>query len=275
MLEDVPPLVDLAALDDRRRPARLADRLAEARPAVDDEEDGRVEIESAIAEITQERLADRRVLGRALAEGEDVLLALQIHAQREQDDMVAEVEPVEDEHTDVEFVQRAGEPGGELRARERDEAARHATLRDGPLASPGGQGVERPAVLPRRDADRDRFQGARVERVTVRGVGEARQLELVAVDAARAQARHADAAATERHLAGRSAVAVRAAIGIADVLRSAQSFAILFHHRAQHLLARRETQTEEGGTGIGKDLEQRQGDLNGGDGWGGERFPDG
>ncbi|HLK09795.1 MAG TPA: hypothetical protein VKW76_00260 [Candidatus Binatia bacterium] len=127
MLEDVPPLVDFAALDDRRRPARLPDRLA-----------------------------DGRVLGRGRAEGEDVLLALGTHARREHDDMVAGVEPVDDENADGEIVQRPGEPGGELRGRERDEAARDAALRDNPFASPGGQRVERAAVLARRDADRER-----------------------------------------------------------------------------------------------------------------------
>jgi hypothetical protein len=90
-----------------------------------------------------------------------------------------------------------------------------------------------------------------------------------------AQARHEDAAAAERHLTGRSAVAVRTAIAIADVLRPAQSVAILFHHRAQHLLARREAQTEERGARVGKDVEQRERDLNDGDGWGRERFPGG
>jgi hypothetical protein len=114
--------VHLAALDEVRRPARLADRLAEAGPAVDHEEDRLVEIEPAVAKVGEECLPDGRVLGRALMEREDVLLALQIHAQREHDDVVAEVEPVDDDDADGELVERAGEPGGELCARERDEA---------------------------------------------------------------------------------------------------------------------------------------------------------
>src|SRR5206468_7633183 len=92
------------------------------------------------------------------------------------------------------------EPRRQLRAREGDEAAGDATLRDGALADPRGQRVERPAILAGRDADRDRFQRAGIERIAARGVGEAGELELVAVDTPRAQARHEDAAATERDL---------------------------------------------------------------------------
>src|SRR5439155_18345097 len=85
-------IMHLAALDDRHRPARVPDRLAEARPAVDDEEHRLVEIEPALADVREERLADGRVLGRTLAQGEDMLAALEIHAQRDQDDVVPEVE---------------------------------------------------------------------------------------------------------------------------------------------------------------------------------------
>src|SRR5215468_3247686 len=76
MLEDVAPLVDVAALDDRPRPAGVTDRFAEAGAAVDHEEDRRVEIQSALAEVRQQALTDGGVLGRAFAQGEDVLLAL-------------------------------------------------------------------------------------------------------------------------------------------------------------------------------------------------------
>jgi hypothetical protein len=43
--------------------------------------------------------------------------------------------------------------------------------------------------------------------------------------------------------------------GIGDVLRPAQPLAILFHHRAQHLLARVEAEAEEPGARIGEDIE--------------------
>jgi hypothetical protein len=208
MRQNVPPLVDLAPLDDGRRAARLPDRLAEAGRAVDHEEDCLVEIEPALAEVGEERLADGRVLGRALAEREDVRLALEIHAQHEHDDVVAEVEPVNDEDSNLQVVQGAGERRGELRTRQRDEAARHAALRDRPLAAPVRERVERAAVLARRDPDRDRLRGAGVERIAARSVPEAREVELLPVDTAGAQARHEDTAAAEGDLADGLAVAV-------------------------------------------------------------------
>src|SRR5262249_49614364 len=267
--------VDLAALDDGGRATALADRLAEARPAVNDEEVRLVEIEAALAQISEKRLADGRVLGRALAQGEDVLAALRIHAQREQDHVVAEVEAVDDEDADVEVIQRAGEPRRQLCTRERDEAPRDAALRDRARRPPSGQGVEGAGMLSCRDADRDRLQRAGIEGIAARGVGEARERELVAVDTAGAQPWHADAAPAERDLAGRLAVAVGAAIGIGDVLRSTEPLAILFHHRAQHLLARVEAEAEERGAGVGEDVEQRHGAWTGGDGGGRGRSPNG
>src|SRR5207249_11708494 len=136
-------------------------------------------------------------------------------------------------------------------------------------------GVEGAAILPRRDADRDRLQGAGVERIAVRRVGEARELELVAVDTAGAEARHENATAAERDLAGRPAVAVCTAVGVGDVLRPAQPLAIVFHHRAQHLLAGLEAETEERGARVGEHVEQRQWELDRGDRRGCERFPGG
>ena len=84
--------------------------------------------------------------------------------------MVAEVEAVEEDDADVEVVERAAEPGRELRARERDEPAR-TLLRNRTLPRPGGQRIEGPVVLAGRDPDRDRLKRAGVERITARGVG--------------------------------------------------------------------------------------------------------
>jgi hypothetical protein len=63
-------------MDDRGRATGVAERLAEARAAVDDQEHCAFEVESAIVQVCEEALADGRVLGRTLAQGEDVLLAL-------------------------------------------------------------------------------------------------------------------------------------------------------------------------------------------------------
>jgi hypothetical protein len=123
--------------------------------------------------------------------------------------MVAEVEAVEEDDTDLEVGERAAEPRRELRASEGDEAARDAALRDRTLPRPRGQGIERAVVLAGRDPDRDRLQGAGVERITARGVGEAREGELVAVNTPGAEPGDEDAAPAERDLARRLAMADR------------------------------------------------------------------
>src|SRR5437867_1199164 len=82
---DVARLVDLTAMDERRPAAVLADRFAQARPAVDDEERRAVEVESTLPKIAQQRLAHGRVFRGALAEREHVLLPVGRDSQGQED----------------------------------------------------------------------------------------------------------------------------------------------------------------------------------------------
>ena len=97
------------------------------------------------------------------------------------------------------------------------------------------------------------------------------KLKLVAVDTAGGQAPHEDAAPAEVTSPTRRRYARRAGSG--TFFGAAQPLAILFHHRAQHLLAGLETETEERGERVGEHIEQWQRHLNRGDGRGHERFP--
>ena len=169
--------------------AGFADRLPQPRAPVDDEEHGAVEIEPALAQVRQQALAHRRVLRRALAQGQDVLGALRIHAQGQENHVVAEVQAVDQHEADVEAVERHGEPRREPGARERDEPPRHGTLRDRPFGDRCREGVKGAVVLARRDPDGDRFEGARVERILRARVGEARQRELTRPSILRARKR--------------------------------------------------------------------------------------
>jgi hypothetical protein len=81
MLEDVARLVDLAPLHQPERATRLANRLAQSRPAVDDEERRPIEVEAALAQVGEQGFAHRRVLRRALAQSQDGLRPLRIQAQ--------------------------------------------------------------------------------------------------------------------------------------------------------------------------------------------------
>src|SRR5207249_1937199 len=151
-----------------------------------------------------------------------VLRALRIQAHGEENHVVAEVETVDEDHAEVEAVERLREPRREPGAREGNEAARDTTLRDRPLTDPGWQRVECAVVLAGRNPDRERLQRPGIEWIPAAGVGEARQDELRAVDAARPQARHADATPTEGDLAAHAPAPVGAAGAIRDVLRSAE-----------------------------------------------------
>ncbi len=93
-----------------------------------------------------------------------------------------------------------------------------------------------------------------------------RRQRLVPVHAPGAQARHEDAAPAERDFAARAPAAIRAALGVGNMLRAAKLRAILFHHRAQHLLARVEAEAAERGARVGEHIERRQRQLHGGHG---------
>src|SRR3989475_11317157 len=130
------------------------------------------------------------------------------------------------------------EPRRQSGARQRDEAARDAALRDRPLPDPLGQRVERPAILARRDADRDRLQRTGVKRIPASSVGEAREVEFMAVDTAGTQPRHEDATATQRDLAARAPTPVGPAGGFGAVLSSAEQPSVGPPHVRSHWLVR-------------------------------------
>lgn len=59
---------------------------------------------------------------------------------------------------------------------------------------------------------------------------------------------------------------MRVAVGVRNVPRSAEVLAVLLHQRLEHLLPSREAHIEEGGLRVGQHREQRQRNLDGGDG---------
>ncbi len=110
------------------------------------------------------------VLGRALAQGEEVLLALRITPSAGKPTWSRKWRP---SMTSTRPGRLSSERGGRWRAREGDEAAGYPALRERAAAA----GSERAAAVPRRDTDRDRLQRARSERIAVGGIGEAREVE--------------------------------------------------------------------------------------------------
>jgi hypothetical protein len=63
--------------------------------------------------------------------------------------VVPKVYAIDQHDPDVERVEGLRQPGGELRSRERDEAAGHAALGYCALGPPAGQRIEHPAILAR------------------------------------------------------------------------------------------------------------------------------
>ncbi len=175
MLEDVAALVDLAAMDERGRAAVLADRLAQARPAVDDEEHRAVEIEPALAQVGEQRLAHRRVLRGPLAQREDVLVPWASTPKARRITWSRKWRP------SIRMTRMSSASSGcashvvscaRVSATKRRDTLLFETARSGARrAADRARGGYLRVVTP----DRDRFERVGVERVAARGVREARQ----------------------------------------------------------------------------------------------------
>src|SRR5207302_4235212 len=175
----------------------------------------------------------------------DVLGPVGSDSQSDQHAVLMEEYAVDDDHSDVERIERLAEPTREHPRAHRHEPARHRTSRHRPLGLSFGQRVQRTSVLPGRHADRDRLQPSSVERVAARGELEARKPKLLPLHRSCPQPRHLDPPPAERDFALHRPAPHRSALRIGYPLRSAQRFALAFHHRRQHLTTRGDAEREE------------------------------
>ena len=125
---DVASLVHLATLDQSRVSEAPPDRLGERLGAVDDVEPRALGIETAIDQVVEQGLHRGRVLPPALGQTQHVFLAARIDANRRHHHVIADMKPVDPHHQKIQFVQRARQPGLQLRSRQRHEAARDRRL---------------------------------------------------------------------------------------------------------------------------------------------------
>ena len=146
-LDDVATLVDLAALDGGGHTESVADRFAERLRAIDDEQPGHPRIEPPADEIVEQCLDDDRVLRRPLDDGQDMLVAVAIDADRRHQDMVAHMQTVDLNDQQVELREIRGEPGLHLLARQRHEPPGNGRLRGVVTALPP---ADRPRASVRR-----------------------------------------------------------------------------------------------------------------------------
>ena len=128
MVEDVPQLVDLTALDQRGLAEDGAHGFAQRLRAVEDHQQAAVGAQAAALQIRQQVLTDARVLGGPVPQAERVFLAIGRDPERHDQAVLADVHAVEEQGDQVEAVERRRLPRRQLRRRLRHEAAAHGAL---------------------------------------------------------------------------------------------------------------------------------------------------
>ena len=148
MADDVPPLVDLAALHHAARTEDIGDGPAQPLSAIDNEQQGPVRRQSARHQVAEQTGGDGSRLGGAFAQAQHVFPALCVAPQRDHHAVVPEDLAVDADHPQVQLAQWPAEKPGPTcshidastpRRRPRPACARPAGRWPPPIgSSPGG-----------------------------------------------------------------------------------------------------------------------------------------
>ena len=126
--EHILSLVPLAALDRDGRTEHLAHGRAQSLGAVEDDQQAGRCVEAALHQLAQESGAHTRILGGRLHEAEEALLPRRGDAQRDEDLIVGEGLPVEQEHQPLGIIVTTRVQRRQRLGAGADEAPRHARL---------------------------------------------------------------------------------------------------------------------------------------------------
>ena len=244
MADDVPPLMDLAALHHAARTEDVGNGPAQPRSAIYDEQQRPVRRQSARHQVAEQAGGDGSRFGGAFAQAQHVFPALCVDPQRDHHAVVPEDLAVDADHPQVQLAQRPAKKRLEALCRQRHEPPRHGAARRRPLGHVGRHRVQRARVPARRYPGGDRGQRMLVQRVGGRRPLEARQRDF-ALGAPHPLPWQLDLPSAERHLAVDTAAAPRGPLDLMAPLRATQHFPVRLHHRLQNLQTGRDAQAME------------------------------
>jgi hypothetical protein len=233
LVEDVPRLVRLTALDQCPPAEDLAHGLGQRLRAVEDCEHRPVGPYPALAQIAEERRACRGVLRGAFADAEYVLLPVGVDSQRRQDHVLVDVDTVDHQHHQVDLAEVASHPRRHLVRGGTDEAAADGAPARAARAHAGRHVLQRPRVPPRGDAYERLRHGPLVERIFRREGSPAGQRHLAALDGARPWTLDLYPPPAEHQLAKRMARTKRPALRLVHVPRPAHRGPLLLEQARQ------------------------------------------
>jgi hypothetical protein len=200
-----------------------------------------------------------------------VFLSRAVHAQGDDETVLGEHDPIEQDRDQVERLERRLLPGPHLGGRLRHEPAAHTALAGAAAADPRGERLKAAPIAARRHPEQHLFHHTAVERVRLRQ-GRKRRQGHFPVPGADPRAPNLDLAAAEHDRARRRAGAPGRPSLLMLVAPAADRSPILFEHGFQHFQARADHELRQLGARIDQQIDQRQvpdlgilGLYNGGD----------
>ena len=178
--------------------------------------------------------------------------------------VIADMEPVDLEHHEIEIVERARQPGLQLASRQRHETARDRRLggriarRRRQIAARLRRPANRAAILAGRDVDHHQVRRPGSQEFGLRQQLPARKAHLPAREVAHPRQLDLHLAAVVGDLAPRRAPAVALASGRAGMAQPAQGFRVRRHHLVQRLDTRQEAEAVDAHAQIVEGLRHRR-----------------
>jgi hypothetical protein len=241
VFEDVSELVDLAAVNQRRRPKRLGDGFVQRLGAVENDQQAAIGAQPTALKIGQETLANGGILSRSVPEAERVFGTRVIDAEGHHEAVFADVDAIDEQRHEIDPVKRGGSPSVELRRRFRNEPPAHRALARAAHGHRRRQRLETSRVPARRDAEQHLFDDPPIQRILARHQLKRRQRHF-GVIAADPWPPNRHLPPTKHDLTRNGASPHGLALGLMLIARTADGRPILFQHRAEHLQAGRNGQ---------------------------------
>src|SRR3989442_13216313 len=226
VLQHVAHLVDLAALDQGPGPEDAADRLAHPLAAVDHEQPGAFDEQTALDEVLEQTLTHLLTLAAASSDSQYLLAPRRVDSLSGQHEVFVENDAVDLQHREVDTAERPAEERFHRSRRAGHEPSRHARSARAPLGQLDRQRLQAVGVAPRAHPEQDLPLRPLIQRVLLAEVAPVRQLKLASVGTACSRLRDADLAAPEHQLTHIVAVPVSPPVGLELALGAAEQRAV-------------------------------------------------
>lgn len=201
VLEDIPQLVDWAALDESDLAEHRRDGFSQGLRTIEDHEQAAVGSQAPALQIRKQALTERGVFGRAFPAAEGVSRPIGTDPQGHDHTMLTNVDAIEHQAHQIEPVERRRLPRRQLRGCLRDEASTDRALADASTCDAGRERVQTPRIPAGTHAEQQLLHRPTLQRVGLAHRLTRRQRDLLTAGP-HTRAPNPDLAAAEHHFLG-------------------------------------------------------------------------